>query len=421
MKYFDYKDIFYFAKGLFINQIQKFEQNFANYIGTKHAIATSFGRTALFAGLKAINVKGGEVIIPSFICTVVRHAVDLAEAKPVFSDINYETFEYDISDLKQKINQNTKAIILVHYFGGVAQNLNKIIELAKEYKIYLIEDCAHSLGAQIKDQKIGSMTDFAIFSLTKNLINGGGGVLTTNNDNIALNTRQVLQEQKISFKKRIADFSLILIYGYDQFINKIIFDRIKKRSYEKFLITFSDLMRSIHRTFFKIINRSRKSEYHQYNSNTKRRKLDSYNIPDSYKQGIHMEPVIASIGIHQLNKIDKLNSKREQICTTLKYLSNVHPIISNGDKNNQVYTNILLEFTNKNIFDTKCQFKELGINLKSTWPTHQKIWMDQDTANLRKFEKNILVWNVNPDLTLKEINKFHNATETINNINENTQ
>jgi dTDP-4-amino-4,6-dideoxygalactose transaminase len=421
MKYFGFNDIYSFIKGIFINQVTKFEQNFANYIGTKHAIATSFGRTALFAGLKAINVKNGEVIIPSFICTVVRHAVVLADAKPVFADINYHTFEYDISDLRKKITKKTKVIIVVHYFGGVAQNLNKIVELAKEYKIFLIEDCAHSLGAQIKGKKVGSMSDLAIFSLTKNLINCGGGVMTTNNDNIAVNSRRILLDQKISLKKRIADFPLILIYGYDQFINKIILDRIKKRSYEKLLFKFSDFMRNFYRFFFKILSKTKPLDYSLPKNNINQKKTESNIEPEPYKQGIHMEPIIASLGIHQLNKIDKLNAKREKISESLKKLKNIHPIITDREQSNQVNTNVLLEFKNSNLFEINNQLKEFGINLKTTWPTHQKIWEDQDSTNLRKFEKNILVWNVNPDTTLKEINKFQNAIETINNMNQNVQ
>ncbi len=412
--YFDLKDIKALITGLFFNRVDIFEKQFARYIGIKYAIATSFGRTALYTGLKAIDVKDGEVIIPSFICTVVRHAVVLAGATPVFADINYRTFEYNISDLERKLNKNTKAIVLVHYFGGVAQNFKKIVEFAKKYKIYLIEDCAHSLGAQIDGRKTGSFGDFAIFSLTKNLINCGGGVLTTNDDAIAIKARRVLSDNKVTIKKRIIDFPLILMYGYDQYINKILLDRVKIRKFEKLLINNSIWMRDIYSLLFKIFGRLRKINNIAVSQDTKKRNIPlSKGEPEFYKQGIHMEPVIASLGITQLRKTDQLKLKRENIYLRLKELKPIRPVILNGDRHSHVYTNVLLEFSNKDIFKIKYCFKQSGINLGTTWPTHQRIWDDQDSESVRSFQKNILILNVNPDLNDKEIKIFKKVAETI--------
>ena len=139
VKYFDFADLFASFKWVWSNEKAIFEKEFAEYIGAKFAIGTSYGRTALYLGLKAMDVKNMEVIIPAFICTVVRHAVTMAGGSPRFVDINIEDFNLNLDDLKQKISDKTKAIILTHYFGRVARNIEEVIQVAKENNIVLIE------------------------------------------------------------------------------------------------------------------------------------------------------------------------------------------------------------------------------------------------------------------------------------------
>src|SRR4030042_579080 len=165
MKYFGMDDFYASINWIWRDQNSLFEKEFAKYIGTKFALGTSYGRTALYLGLGAIDVRDREVIIPSFICTVVRHAVVAAGGIPRFVDINLENFTYDLTDLKKKISDRTKVIILVHYFGRVARNMEEVIQVAREKKIALVDDCAHSLGAEYQGKKIGTFGDFSVFSL----------------------------------------------------------------------------------------------------------------------------------------------------------------------------------------------------------------------------------------------------------------
>ncbi len=216
------------VKWLFSNANSKFGREFAEYIGRKHVINTSFGRTAIYLGLRAIDVLNKEVIIPKFTCTVVRQAVIMAGATPVFVDIDYDNFGFDINDLKQKITKNTKAIIATHYFGRVVGNFEEIIKITKQNNLLLVEDCAHSLGAEYKGKRVGTFGDFSIFSLTKNMINFGGGVLSTNSDIIFNSALRIAIEEKKSIKKRILDFPMVLAYGLEQMINKVIFTELKE-------------------------------------------------------------------------------------------------------------------------------------------------------------------------------------------------
>src|SRR4030042_3061125 len=165
MKYFGIDDLWASLRWVWGDQKSLFEKEFAQYIGAKYAMGTSYGRTALYSGLRAIDVRDREVIIPAFICTVVRHAVVAAGGIPRFVDVDLENFTYDVSDLKKKISDRTKAIILVHYFGRVARNMEEVIQVAREKKIALVDDCAHSLGAEYQGKKIGTFGDFSVFSL----------------------------------------------------------------------------------------------------------------------------------------------------------------------------------------------------------------------------------------------------------------
>ena len=143
--------------------IFKLENEFSRYLGNTFAIATSFGRTSLLIGLSALGVCGKEVIIPSFICTVVRNAVTLAGATPRFVDISSEDFTYDMKELERNISKKTAAILLVHFFGRVARNIEPVIDLSRRTGIPIIEDCAHALGASYGGRKIGTYRNFFDF------------------------------------------------------------------------------------------------------------------------------------------------------------------------------------------------------------------------------------------------------------------
>ncbi|MCK4791380.1 MAG: DegT/DnrJ/EryC1/StrS family aminotransferase [Desulfobacteraceae bacterium] len=102
--------------------MRDFELDFSKYIGVKYAIATSFARTAIYPGLKAIDARGKQLMVPCFTCNVVRDAICLAGATPVFIESNPQTLDMDLEDVKRKVTIRTKAIIVVHYYGGVCGN-----------------------------------------------------------------------------------------------------------------------------------------------------------------------------------------------------------------------------------------------------------------------------------------------------------
>lgn len=171
--------------------VKQFEDRFCSYMKGKKARATSSGRDALLLSLLTLDIKAGdEVIIPSYVCRSVMNAVYLTKANPIIVDIGYD---YCISyeEIKKKITKRTKVILVVHIFG-IAAEIKKIVSLARRNNIYVIEDCAQSIGAEINKKKLGSFADISIFSFhaTKVITTGEGGMLLINNKKILKNYEQ---------------------------------------------------------------------------------------------------------------------------------------------------------------------------------------------------------------------------------------
>lgn len=162
----------------------EFEKKFGDYIGTKNSIAVNSCTAALHLALRVIGLReGDEVIVPSTTFVATAEVVNYFKAKPVLVDIDPETHLIDVSKIEEKITKNTKAIIPVH-FSGQPADMDEILEIAKKYNLYVIEDAAHALPAWYKRKKIGTIGDLTCFSFyaTKTLATGEGGMVTTEND-----------------------------------------------------------------------------------------------------------------------------------------------------------------------------------------------------------------------------------------------
>ncbi len=165
----------------------KFEELFKEYIGSKHAIAVNSCTAALHLSLAVFRIsKGDEVITTPFTFTSTVNVILHQGAKPVFVDIDKETYTIDPDEIEMKISDKTKAIIPVHYAGHPCE-MDKILKIAKSYGLVVIEDAAHALGASYRGKKIGTIGKVTCFSFyaTKNITTGEGGMVTTDDDEIA--------------------------------------------------------------------------------------------------------------------------------------------------------------------------------------------------------------------------------------------
>ena len=164
------------------------EAEIAEFCKTKRAVALNSGTDALHLALRALDVGAGdEVITTAFTFVATTEAIGIVGATPIFADIDPTTYNIDPKDIERKITPKTKAIIPVHLYGQPA-NMVEIMEIAKKYNLYVIEDCCQAIGAELNGQKVGSFGDVGCFSFfpTKNLgAFGDGGMVTTNSDYIA--------------------------------------------------------------------------------------------------------------------------------------------------------------------------------------------------------------------------------------------
>lgn len=171
---------------------EAFEKAFAEYCDSKYCVGVGNGLDALFLALKALGIKAGdEVIVPSNTYIATALAVTYVGATPVFVEPDIRTFNIDPNKIENAITEKTKVIMPVHLYGQ-ACDMDPIMEIAKKYKLYVVEDCAQAHGATYKGKVIGSFGDAAGFSFYpgKNLgALGDAGAIITNNENVASKVR----------------------------------------------------------------------------------------------------------------------------------------------------------------------------------------------------------------------------------------
>lgn len=184
--------------------VTDFEQDFAQYTKVEHCIACNSGTDALYLALRALNIGAGDEVITSpFTFIATAEAVSMTGAKPIFIDIELDTFNLDPTQLEKAITPRTKAIIPVHLFGQPV-NMSQVMDIAEAHQLYVIEDCAQATGAEWNGQKVGSIGHIGCFSFfpTKNLgACGDGGAVTTHDQAIALSIK-MLREHGSSVRYR---------------------------------------------------------------------------------------------------------------------------------------------------------------------------------------------------------------------------
>jgi dTDP-4-amino-4,6-dideoxygalactose transaminase len=174
-------------------KVLEFERNFAKYVGAKHAISMASGTAALHSALLAAGVgNDDEVVVPSFTFPGTAATVVMAGAKPVFADIDEETYCATVESIEAVLSRNTKAIIPVDLYGLPA-DLAPIHELAQRRGITVVEDAAQAHGAVYNGHRVGSVSEVSCFSFygAKNMTTGEGGMVTTNEDDIAEQLRLI--------------------------------------------------------------------------------------------------------------------------------------------------------------------------------------------------------------------------------------
>lgn len=177
--------------------VKKFERRFASVFNATDAVAFPYGRSALWAFLKSTGIENSEVIMPAYTCSVVAHAITLSGNYPTFVDIDLFDFNMDTDLLQAKITIKTRAIVVTHLFG-YPMNVDGIVGSVREaearfgHKIWIIQDCAHSFGANFDGRPVGETGDVSIYALniSKIMTSIFGGMLTFHNADLADSVRK---------------------------------------------------------------------------------------------------------------------------------------------------------------------------------------------------------------------------------------
>ncbi|MDQ2052124.1 DegT/DnrJ/EryC1/StrS family aminotransferase [Natronolimnohabitans sp. A-GB9] len=170
-------------------EVRSFEDEFAAYCGTDRAVATSNGTTALHAALEALGLEEGQAVITSpFSFVASANAIRLAGGKPVFADIDPETYTLDPNDVERTLEERDDVVGLlpVHLYG-LAAEMDRLRAIADAHDLFVLEDACQAHGATINGDRVGSLGDAACFSFypTKNMTTGEGGIITTDRDDVA--------------------------------------------------------------------------------------------------------------------------------------------------------------------------------------------------------------------------------------------
>lgn len=181
--------------------VKKFEMEFAQFIGTQYCLGVGNGTDAIEIAIESLDLpQGAEIIVPANSFIASSEAVTRQGHKVVFADCDPESYVISLEDVKNRITPRTKAIMAVHLYGHPC-DMESLQELAKEYRLYVIEDCAQAHGAEFKGQRVGSLGDIATFSFYpgKNLgAYGDGGAITTNNPELAKKCRMIANHGRIA-------------------------------------------------------------------------------------------------------------------------------------------------------------------------------------------------------------------------------
>ncbi len=287
--------------------VQALEKEFAQYVGTKHALGVASGTDALFLSLKALGIKeGDEVITSTLTFFATGEAISYTGAKPVFVDVDPITHNIDVSKIEKLITKKTKAILPVHLWG-LSADMDPIIAIAKKHNIHIVEDCAQAVGAVYKGKKVGSFGAAGCFSFfpTKNLgAAGDAGMITTNDD-------EVLEKLKLLHLHGSKKRGVHHIIGYNSRIDEIqaAILRVKLKYIDKWNQTRSDNAKIYSAAFDKasikhpVEAKDFKHVYHQYTIEINNRDKVIFDLSQKtisafvyYPNPLHLQEAYADLG-----------------------------------------------------------------------------------------------------------------------------
>lgn len=305
-------------------KVKSFEDELAKYLDCKHVISCASGTDALTLSLMSLGIKTGDEVITvshSFFATSL--AIALVGAKPVFVDIKEDDFNIDPSKIRKAITKKTRAIIPVHLYGNPCE-IGLVKEIAKEHNLYVIEDCAQSLGARFNGKLVGTFGDLGAISFfpTKNLgAFGDGGAVCTNNDELAqkLTRLRIYGSSKryfhdyIGLNSRLDEIQAAILKVKLKYLDKWNLDRQKAASY------YNKLLQGTTNVIIPHVKPNINHVFHQYTIRIKNRDIVYEKLSDLEIETIIYYPV----PIHMQKAFNYLNIEKGSLPVTEKICNEV--------------------------------------------------------------------------------------------------
>ncbi|MDD4894399.1 MAG: DegT/DnrJ/EryC1/StrS family aminotransferase [Candidatus Omnitrophica bacterium] len=230
-----------------VNYLKKLEIGFSGFVGVKYGTAVTSGTAALQLAYAVLKIcPGDEVIMPSFTMVATASAAIHSGARPVFVDADKDTWCIDVDKIESLITKKTKAIVPVHMYGHPC-DMERIMDIAKKYNLFVIEDAAEAIGTEYKGKKAGSIGDIGCFSFyaNKTMTCGEGGMLVTNNENYAKRAAMLKDQafgqprfihEDIGFNFRMNNLNAAYAYASFEEVSDYVAKRIHNAElYNKFL------------------------------------------------------------------------------------------------------------------------------------------------------------------------------------------
>lgn len=224
--------------------VKEFEKKFSKFVDCKYGVSTTSGTTALHLACSTLGIsKDDQVIVSSSTNMACAFAIDYCGAIPIPIDIEKETWQINVKEVEKKINNKTKAIMVVHLFGHPV-DMDPILIIAKKYNLKIIEDCAEAHGVEYKGRKVGSIGDIGTFSFfsNKTITCGEGGMIVTNSDELVEKARSLKNlaygkinkfiHEDVGFNYRMSNINAALGLGQFENIDKVF--REKTRIYNRY-------------------------------------------------------------------------------------------------------------------------------------------------------------------------------------------
>ena len=252
-------------------KVKEFEDKFSKYLGVKNAIAVNSGTAALHLALLSLGLKkDDEVITSAFSFIASANSVKFCNGKVVFVDIG-DDYNIDVSKIKEKISEKTKVIMPVHLFGNSC-DMDEIMEIAKENKLKVVEDCCQAHGAEYKNKKVGGIGEVGCFSFyaSKNMTTGEGGMIVTNDDGIAEKCRLLrnhgskkkYRHEVLGYNYRMMDLNAVI--GIEQLKKLDEFNNKRRENAEYYNKNLGNVIKPV-------VDRNKKHVFHQYTIRVKDR------------------------------------------------------------------------------------------------------------------------------------------------------